>query len=545
MRYSAAELNAISRAVGRERDRRRYRRLHDFFVGMWPVVEGGNLFQDNWHIELICEHLEGVVHGTVKNLLCNIPPGCSKSLVCSVAFPVWAWAVNPELRFLTASYGSELSTRDAVKSRVVIDSEWFQELWGDRVKLDRNQNQKTKYQNTRGGWRLSTSVGGRATGEHPDVVIVDDPHTAAEAASDAERQCGIDWFDFTLSTRGASRGVHKIVIMQRLHDKDLSGHIMASQEYEEDWCHVCLPMRGEEFRYKSTIGKDPRKEGELLWPGLFPEHTVRKLELTLGEYGAAGQLQQRPSPPGGGILRTKHFQLWSASEPLPRYTFVLQSYDTAFKEAHQPSKTKKRAPDYSACSVYGLFTHPKDGRPAVMVLDAWEERLPYPKLRERAIRDWDATYGEPDAKPKASEPRRLSEVAPYEGRKADAVVVEDKASGQSLIQDLRMANVPVTAYDPKQADKVQKAHLAAPVLELDRFFVLESKHRRGKPVSWVVFMLERLEKFPNDEYDDIVDTFTQACIFMKNNRVLDLAFVPPEEEEDRDYSKRKVNPYAS
>lgn len=538
MKFTAQELNAISSALALEAERRKYRRLADFVRGAWPIIEGSTqAYRHNWHIDLIAEHLELAYEGSIQNLILNVPPGSMKSIISSVGFPAWVWSQRPGLRFLSASYAEDLSLRDAVRTRTLIDSTWFQRLWGAKTQINKTENQKRKYATTAGGWRLATSVGGRGTGEHPDFKIIDDPHNVKQAESDAERQSALDWYDLTLSARGASRDARTIVIMQRLHEKDLTGHIMAKEEFKEEWEQVCIPMRFEPNRYTSTIGSDPRaKSGEeLLWPELFPERKVRKLELALGEYGAAGQLQQRPSPAGGGIIKVEHFQLWPAGKALPALEFILQSYDTAFKAPSASIQKKRNAvPDYSACSTWGLFTHPKDKKPAILLLDAWEEHLTYPKLRKKAIGDWDAYYGGTDD-------------GKRKGRRPDACIIEDKASGQSLIQDMNQAGIPVIPYNPGRADKVQKAHLAAPVIELDRFYVIESSARPGAWIGWADFMRKRLEKFPNDEFDDIVDTVTQAAIYFKDQRILTLDMVDPEEEPDdadKEARRRPPNPYA-
>ena len=453
------------------------------------------------------------------------------SLLTSVAFPVWCWTQNPTTRFLTGSYGQDLATRDALRSRYLIESSWFQELWGNQIIIDSGQNQKTKYQNTSGGWRLATSVGGRGTGEHPDIKLVDDPHNVKEAESDTERQGALDWFDMTLSSRGVSRDARTAVIMQRLHERDLSGHIMAKPEFQSEWEHICLPMTFEPHRYTSTIGKDPRAEtGEpLLWPNLFDERKVRLLSQALGEYGTAGQLQQRPAPPGGGILKTKHVQLWPSSRGIPAIEYILQSYDTAYKD---PKKEGKTDPDPSACTVYGIFTAP-DNLPAILLLDAWQEQIPYPVLRTRVLRDWKAFYGGND--------RGRS------GRRADAIMVEEKSSGISLIQDLNLANVPVFAYNPGRADKVARAHMAAPLFELDRFYVLESTKRPNQAISWAQPLIDQMEKFPNAQHDDLVDTFTQAIIYIKNQRLVELPYFENDEDNTVDYAgkKKKTNPYGA
>ncbi len=529
MRISATELNQISKAVQLEAERRKYKNLYDFFVAIWPLVEGSTPFKSNWHLSLITDHIEAMIAGEFSNLLINIPPGCSKSLIVSVAFPVFGWTVNPEYRFFTASYSQELATRDAVKSRAVIESSWFKERWGSTIKLARGQTQKTQYQNTEGGSRTSTSVGGRGTGMHPDWVAIDDPHSAAEAQSDAERQSAIDWWDLTISSRGVARGVKSIIVMQRLHENDLSGHIMASPEFNTEWEHLCLPMRFEPHRYTSTIGSDPRTEtDELLWPELFTPSKVKTLSAKLGEYGDAGQLQQRPSPPGGGILKIKHFQLWPAVKGIPALEYIIQSWDTAFKEVKQSEKKASSDPDPSANTTWGIFTTP-DGKRAIILLDSWDERVSYPKLRSRVISNWGAYYGGDDKG--------------RTGSRADVLLVEDKASGQSLLQDLHQANIPAIAYNPGKADKTERAHMIAPLFELDCVYIMESSKRPGQWISWAKRFISQVEKFPNDKNDDLVDTFTQALLFIKNNQLIEMPTYVDDEDIEVDYSKKSKNPY--
>jgi len=520
----------LQKRLNEAREKQKYARLKDFVRAAWPYIEGSNDYRHNWHIDAICEHLEAVTRGEIKNLLINIPPGCMKSLITAVFWPAWVWTMNPESRFLSASYEAGLSTRDAVKTRTLIESDWYANLWGKKVRLKEGQNQKTKYELTAGGWRLSTSVGGRATGEHPDYKIVDDPHNAKEAQSEVERQGAIDWFDMTLSTRGASRNSKTVVIMQRLHEKDLSGHIESKLDFRTEWTHLCLPMRFEPERMGTTVlgFRDPRtKADELLWPELFPEKMVDTLEENLGEYGTAGQLQQRPAPAGGGVIKTDHFRLWPAKDPLPDLVFVLQSYDTAYTENTQNDPT--------CCTVYGVFE--KDKRRHVLILDAWDDHMAYPELRKRVIDDWQAKYGG-RTRNKLSEPL-------HPPRGVDVVIVEQKGSGISLIDDLRRANVGARAYNPGKADKFSRAVQATPLLEMGNFWVLESSKEPGRPITWIRPFLKQLGLFPAGDHDDYVDTFSQAAIFLRDSGLLSLPEVPLEFPEDRDYrnDKRDYNPY--
>lgn len=499
--------------------------LIEFTKQAWHIIEPGSTFVDNWHLHAVAEHLEAVSANEIQNLLINIPPGCMKSILVSVMWPAWEWITSPDLRVLGASYGEDLAVRDALKCRDIILSEWYQSNW-PHVAIKRGEDQKTKYALIGGGWRMASSVGGRATGEHPDRKIVDDPHNAKQAQSDAERKSALDWFDQTLSTRGVSRNSKTVVVMQRLHEKDVSGHILLDLG---DYEHLCLPMRYEkETRKKPTLlgWEDPRTiEGSLLWPELFPEEKIKKLERSLGEYGAAGQLAQRPAPIGGGIIKTKHFQLWPAKDGIPQLLYLLQSYDTSFSEEATSNN------DPTGCEVWGVFQH--KGARCCLLMDCWTEHLGYPQLRKQVLEDWKAIYG--------ADPNN----AQVKGRRPDNIIIEAKASGQSLIQDLNLANVPVFGYNPGRADKVARAQQATPLLETDCFYVLESKVEPGKPVSWARPFLKNLADFPNVEHDEYTDCWSQAAIYLRDTGWLDLDFVEDdEEEEDFEPTQEKVNPYA-
>lgn len=275
--------------------------LYHFVRRAWSNVEMVP-FVDNWHIGAICEHLQAVTAGQITQLLINIPPGCSKSLLTCVFWPMWEWAINPSIRWFFASYDQRLSTRDSVRCRALIDSPWYQGLWGGKYMLILDQNQKTYYETDKKGYRMATSVGGHGTGEHMDRIVFDDPHNVQQAESELERQSVLDWWDFTMSSRGVSRNVRRVGIMQRLHHKDLSAHVLEQGE----WTHICLPMRYELDRMPDTpLGwNDPRaEEGELLTPQQFTENMTSRMEKVMGIYTAAGQLQQRPAPRGGGMFK--------------------------------------------------------------------------------------------------------------------------------------------------------------------------------------------------------------------------------------------------
>lgn len=304
----------------------------EFFQTSWPTVDPAK-FTSNWHMDAIADHLTAVADRQIKRLIINVPPRTAKSLEASVAFPAWVWAQDtgepaykgaakpaikpdtwrgPGVKFLTVSYAEKLSFGLANKSRRIIQSPWYQKHWGERVKLLGDQNAKHKFENTAGGYRFSTSTGGGVIGDGGDIIIVDDPHNTLEMEGQDQRAAAATWWDEVLSTRFNQPSVGAfIVIMQRLHASDLTGHILAR---EHGWDHLCIPMRYEPKHstpIRSSIGfTDPRTEdGELLWPERLPDATVKELETKLNVYGTAGQFQQRPTPRDGGQFKRHWFKI--------------------------------------------------------------------------------------------------------------------------------------------------------------------------------------------------------------------------------------------
>jgi predicted phage terminase large subunit-like protein len=307
------------------------RSLKVFVHLVWHIIEPKQELRWNWHLDVLCSILESVTRKEIKRLIVNVPPGTMKTLLINVFWPAWEWANDPSLRYLTASYIVDRTIDSNKKVRDIVQSEWYQRYFD--VRLAEDQNVKIRYNTTQNGWRIATSVGGLGTGEHPDRVIIDDPVTATDARSKVSRKACNDWFDQTISSRGVARDVVVILVMQRLHLQDLTAHLLA----KGGWEHVKFPMRYEKER-KDADGKvlsapDPRDqrtvEGELLWPELFDEKKVKQLEIDLGPYGAAGQLQQRPSPEGGGLFKREWFTIVDAA---PKRARRARGWDTAATE---------------------------------------------------------------------------------------------------------------------------------------------------------------------------------------------------------------------
>lgn len=474
--------------IERELCRRSFR---EFIRRSWKIVEPGRSFVTGWHIDAIAEHLQACIRRQIRRLVINIPPRHMKSISAAVDLAPWTWIELPSTQFAYFSYAHNLSLRDSVKSRRLIQSNWYQDRFGASFALTGDQNAKHRYENDRNGYRLTSSIGGLGTGEGGDIIIVDDPHNVREAESDVVRQSVLDWWDDTMQTRlnDPKTGVF-IVIMQRVHALDLSGHILKEAGYD----HLCLPAeyeRNHPFPVRSSIGfKDPRtKEGEPLWKERFD--TKELLDLKMTAYARAGQLQQRPSPRGGSILLEKWWRKWDVQKhKMPRFEAIYQSYDCAQTEEDRESAS------YSARTTWGVFRI--DGQPQVMLLDRWRERVPFYELRREAKRS-------------------------FKEFKPDLIVVENKSAGTSLIQDLRMAGLPVVKYTPDR-DKDARAHSASILLETGKVWYIDA--------TWSKDVINWCAAFPAGDGEDIVDTVTQLLIRLRNQWFIIPGDVESQIEED-------------
>lgn len=298
-----------------------------FIELMWDVLEPTRAFVRGWAVEAICEHLEAVHRGEIRNLLMNVPPGFMKSMTTNVFFPAWEWGPRnlPEMRYIGASYSEALTVRDNRRCRQLIMSERYQALWGSRFRLTDDQNAKVRYDTDKTGFKIATSVSGMGTGERGDRFIVDDPHNVKEAESEVKRDSALQWFTEVVPTRINDAGKSAIVvIMQRVHERDVSGLILKELKGYDT---LCIPMEWEHdhpYLSHSKLGwKDPREgkpDGELAWPERFSRtYLEEELKPVLrswgGEYAEAGQLQQRPSPRGGGMFKEED---WRFVEEMPK-----------------------------------------------------------------------------------------------------------------------------------------------------------------------------------------------------------------------------------
>lgn len=306
MKLTRADIRALEKAVSRKS-------LAEFTKIVWPVIEPGSRYIHGWHIDAIGEHLQATVTGEIPRLLINVPPGTMKSTMTSVIFPAWLWGPNetPANRFIGAAHEQTLATRDNRRTRLIVESDWFQDRWP--VELTTDQNEKTYFENVARGFRQSSAVASM-TGKRGNFVVWDDPINPEDANRTLALQTSRRIFSETMPSRLVDpKRSAIIIVMQRLHVDDVSGYILANDLGYE---HLCLPMEFEAGRRCVTrIGfQDPRtKEGELLFPARFPAEVVDRDKKVMGSYATAGQFQQRPVPRGGGMFKREDFEIIPAA----------------------------------------------------------------------------------------------------------------------------------------------------------------------------------------------------------------------------------------
>lgn len=445
------------------------RSLWEFVKQAWPVVEP-DLLVPGWHIQAVCGHLEAVSRKQIRNLIINIPPRHTKSLITSVFWPAWEWGPfnRPQTRWLCMSYAGDLSIRDSVKCRTLVQSQWYRERWGDRYLLQGDQNAKERYNNNRGGVRVASSVGGVGTGEGGDRLVVDDANSVKEVTSAVARKSVNDWWDSVMPTRiNNPKSGAKVIIAQRSHHDDLVGHIKETTSENYEW--LVLPAEFEASTHcRTSIGfTDPRtQEGELLWPVRYGPKELADLKKELGGYAYAAQFQQRPSPMEGGILKRHWWQFYSQFPA--DLEMIFQSWDLAFKGLHTS--------DYVCGQVWGIKGA---GR---YLLDEIYARLDFVQTIQ-AIRTLTARWP-----------------------KAVLKVIEDKANGPAVISALRNEISGIVAENP-EGSKESRVFAVSPEVEAGNVYL-------PNPMlcPWVSEWIENLAGFPNAPHDDRVDAFTQAML---------------------------------
>ncbi|GEL43468.1 hypothetical protein MEX01_40590 [Methylorubrum extorquens] len=414
----------------------------------------------NWHLEAYAHHLEEVARGRIHRLVITVAPRSLKSISASVAFPAWLLGRHPAKQIICLSYAQELAVKNANQFRTVMGTPWYKSAFPETV-ISRSKNTETEFETTRGGSRFSTSVGGVLTGRGGDIIIIDDPIKPREAMSETVRTGVNEWFDLTVNSRLNRQSEGAIIlVMQRLHVDDLAGHLLA----KGGWTHLNLPAIADADE-AIPIGRGrvhQRRVGDLLHPGLLPQGVLDQLRRNMSAFDFAAQYQQSPVPPGGNMFDTGSVRRYEGNLGTEPDDLIIQSWDTATK----PGELN----DASVCTTWLAR------RNAYYLIDVFRARLSYPDLR-RAVITLHARWC------------------------PEAVLIEDKASGESLIQDLVSDGIYAHPIRP-EGDKVMRAHAAT--------FPFESGQvALPRTAPWLGELEAELRAFPQGRHDDQVDSVSQ------------------------------------
>lgn len=501
--------------------------LYKFTETMWEFVEPANKFIGNWHLEAIADHLEAVTNGDIIRLLINIPPGTMKSLMTNVFWPAWEWIHKPHMRYIATSYSAGLTERDNIRFRQVITSDLYQAMWGERFGFSRDSFNVTKVGNNKTGWKIATSTEGMGTGERGNRVIVDDPHNVKDGESELVRKSTLQYFNEVLPTRVTDPiSSAMVVIMQRVHEEDVSGnilarelgytHLMLPMEFEPDRkCYTFLPRQLEEDANDpdpTPFFEDPRTEpGELLFPARMPGWVVERDKKQLGPYASAGQFQQAPVPRGGGIIKREYWKLWpeDGSEDFqvsnPKLEFPVMDYIIASTDTAYSSKTEA---DYNALAILGLWR--KAGIPKIMLMHCWKKRLDFrgevlPKLP-------DETDGEYQRRRKNG--WGMLEWTSYECQRfgVDKLLIEGKATGITLAQEIRKVY-----QDSKWATQVinPRGDKVARVYSIQHIYAEGMVYAPER--QWAEEAITEMQYFPKGAHDDLTDAIVQGIKFLRDS----------------------------
>lgn len=475
------------------------RDFHKFVLGSWHLIEPAKAFVDNWHLKVICDHMQSVAEGKIKKLLINIPPRTSKSTIVSILFPAWLWTRLPGMKILLASYSHSLVENLSRRRRdFILRSEWYMKRWGHLFEFSDTQARKTEYENSKTGAMKAVSVGATVTGFGGDILLWDDILNPEQAASDVERQNCIDWLKATWTSRANDPNTPQIGVMQRLHEMDPTGYYLK----QSGWEHLRIPMEfdPEDVTPKTSLGyTDPRSiKGELLDPVRFPQYRIDEMKKDMGSYIWAGQYQQSPAPAEGGLIKKAWIRSYDLNdEGNPRIItkdgaeYNINPMDCIRFFTVDPAVTdkeigekKQHDPDYTVISAWCVFQSHLGT--LLILLDLFRDRMEGPEIL-----------------PKLQQMSRLWRPA--------VIGVESIAYQLNLFQEARRAGLPVREMSNKKdslyridRNKVARILAATPLMEDQRFFIPKHAVYRDE-------LLKELLFFPNAAHDDIVDCVSAAC----------------------------------
>jgi len=452
----------------------------DFARYAWPEA----IFST--HHQTMANAFDRIIAGTLKRLVINMPPRHTKSEFGSYLLPAYAMGRKPDLKIIQATHTGELAVRFGRKVRNLMDTQNYKDLF-EGVELQADSKAAGRWETNKGGEYFAVGVGGAMTGRGADLLIIDDPHSEQDAMSTLALDNAWEWYNSGPRSR-LQPGAAIVVIMTRWGTKDLAARLIKSQSNHSS-------DRWEVIEFPAIFDEHTSKERPL-WPSFWKLDELRAVRSSLGPQRWNAMYQQRPTADEGAILKREWWRIWE-KEDLPSIEYIIQSYDTAY--------SKKETADYSVITTWGVFYPTEDASANIILMDMRKGRWDFPDLKRIAKDQY--TYWQPDN-----------------------VLIEAKATGVTLQQELRRMGIPVTMYTPggrrSGQDKVSRANAVAPMFESGMIWAPDT--------NWAREVIEECASFPNGDNDDMVDSTTQALLRFRAGNFI--ALHTDEEDEVGDES---------
>ena len=421
----------------------------------------------NWHIDYLCDVLEAVYEGKINRLIINIPPRYLKSIICSVSFPAWVLGKNPTKRIIVASYSKHLAIKHSMDARQLMMQKWYKKSF-PLTTIAEGMNEKNKFITTKNGFRFATSVNATLTGEGGDILIVDDPHNPVGIYNKTNRKKTINWFTGVFSSRlNNKKNGAIIIVMQRLHVEDLSGFIL-SKDKNKDWFLISLPAIAEEKKEYYLFDKlyKIRDIGNVLHSKMENKNTIKRIKSELGEYNFSAQYQQNPVAMEGNMIKKSWLKYYNDSD----FTNLFQKKTFSYYISVDCASGIGTENDFTAISIFFVENN------KFFLKNMLRLKQPYPELKNTLI-------------------QIIEKYIPQ------AVIIEDKSNGSSMIQDLQQNYNNIIAIKPIKSKECRVNDILT-TLEAGNFLINDNQ-------EWTKELEIELLSFPACKHDDQVDSISQ------------------------------------
>ena len=451
-----------------------------FVKQMWPEFIAGA------HHKIIADKLEGIATGELKRLIVNMPPRHTKSEFASYLFPAWMIGRKPKMKIIQATHTTELAVSFGRKVKNLLERDDYKEIFPD-ANLSADSKASGRWDTKAGGMYYAVGVGSNLAGRGGDLIVIDDPHSEQTAMSNSGFEDAWEWY--TGGPRQRLQPGGAIVLVQtRWSQKDMTGQLiksMAKDPLADQWEVIELPAI--------------MPSGSACWPEYWSLPDLESVKASIPPSKWNAQYQQNPTGEDNAIIPRSWWKRWKKKN-VPDLKYVIQSYDTAF--------TKRETSDYSAITTWGVFSPEEGGPPGLILLDSKKGRWDFPELKGIALEEYE--YWDPDT-----------------------VIVEAKASGLPLTHELRNTGIPVVNFTPSKGnDKVSRVHSVSPLFEAGMVWAPEE--------TFADEMIEEVAAFPNGEYDDLVDSMTQALMRYRQGNFVNL---PSDDWGDEELKETRIRAY--